>query len=94
MKIFENRAFELIFALLCGLAYFGIVHSFLRSNTGYNLLSLFFCPIIICAPALFIIKAERKLREEERCKALWVLVGFHILLMIISLVMIVAMMNI
>ncbi len=94
MKLLEKKYGELIFGLLGGVGYFLIVMRFILDNTktGGGLLAFFFAPLIICFPAILLIKFERDLREKERYRALNLLVGAHIALLLIGIITAVEMM--
>lgn len=86
-RLLERKYGELVFGLVGGLAYFLIALSFIFEHTrnGGALLAFFTAPLIICFPAIVLIKAERDLREKERFKAVNVLMWAHIALLVISL---------
>lgn len=90
LKIFNKKYGELFFGLMCGFGYLGIILSFIMENTakGGILLAFFFFPVIICLPALLLIKLSRNLREKENYRALNAVMWLHIILFIISAVLI------
>ncbi len=55
-------------------------------------MAFFFAPLIICFPAILLIKFERDLREKERYQALNLLLGTHIALLLIGIITAVEMM--
>ncbi len=84
-KLLEKKYGELIFGLLGGVAYFLIVLRFVldNTNTGGGLLGFFFAPLIICFPAILLIKFSRDLREKERFSAVnWLIIAHLVLLLI------------
>lgn len=87
-KLVDTKNKELIFSLLCGLAYYIVITGFIVGNTqsGGMLLSFFFLPAIVCGAALIIIKTIRKLKEEEQFGKINLLIYPHLLLMAISIV--------
>ncbi len=89
-RILEIKYGELIFGLLSGFGYLGVILSFILENTanGGLLLAFFFFPVIICLPALLLIKLSRNLREKENYRALSAVIWLHIFLFIISVVLI------
>lgn len=91
-KIFENRLGGLIFSLLSGLAYFGVIMNFVLDNTGSKgvLLGIFFFPAIVCGAAFVILKSVRQWQENEEYSKITALTVCHVVLMVISAVMIAA----
>lgn len=88
-KLLEKKYGELIFGLLSGVGYLGIILSFILENTarGGLLLAFFFFPVIICLPALLLIKLTRNLREKENYNAINTVMWMHIILLIVSVVL-------
>lgn len=82
----KNRAFQLVFSLICGIAYFIIAYSFIGQATkaGGGFLAFLFCPAIICGMALVIIKSIRRFIEEENKKAVNFLFIVHIIIITAS----------
>lgn len=91
-KILEKKYGELIFGLISGLAYFFIVLRFIveHTKTGGGLLAFFLAPLIICFPAIALIKSTRDLREKERFSTVNILIWAHLLLFLISIVFVIA----
>ncbi len=87
-RLLEKKYGELIFGLLGGAAYFLIVLRFVldNTNTGGGLLAFFFAPLIICFPAILLIKLSRDLKEKERFTAINWLIIAHIILLLIGAV--------
>ncbi|MBQ7793785.1 MAG: hypothetical protein IJ366_04615 [Clostridia bacterium] len=87
-KLLEKKYGELIFGLIGGIGYFVIVLRFVldNTNTGGGLLGFFFAPLIICFPAILLIKFSRDLREKERYSAVNTLIWAHIILLLIATV--------
>ena len=87
-KIVESKAGELIFSLLCGVAYYIVITGFIigNTNTGGMLLSFFFLPAIVCGAALILIKTIRKLKDEELFSKINMRIYPHIILLLISIV--------
>ncbi len=85
-KLTEKKYGELILSLLSGFGYFGIVCQFVLNNTqnGGLFLVMMFAPLIICLPALLILKGLRILREKEQYKTHEVVLWIHMLLFVIS----------
>ncbi len=92
-NILRKSYIALIFSLMCGLAYFGIVCNFIHMNTsnGSMLLGFFFFPAIICGAALIVLKAIRIYIEQENDKKLNILVIMHLFIMILSVLMVIGM---
>ncbi len=92
-RILEKKYGELCFGLLAGLSYFIIILQFILDNTAKvgGLLGLFLAPLLICFPAIVLIKFTRELREKERFDAVNALILAHLILLIIALVSAVAM---
>lgn len=89
-KLLDKKYGELVFGLLSGVGYLGIILSFILENTaqGGLLLAFFFFPVIICLPALLLIKLTRSLREKENYNAINTVMWLHLVLLIVSLVLI------
>ncbi len=88
-KFLDKKYGELVFGLVSGLGYFGVVLPFVMSNTktGGGLLAFFFAPLIICFPAISLIKLVRNLRENERFGTINLVIYAHILLVVIAAAM-------
>ena len=85
-KIFNAKYGGLIFSLLCGIAYFIIILSFILKSTAQGgLLAFFFSPAIIAGTALIIIKTVKKLAEEEKFRNVNLFLYPHIILMVLSI---------
>ncbi len=85
-KIFNTKYGGLIFSLLCGIAYFIIILSFILKNTAQGgLLAFFFSPAIIAGAALIIIKTVKRLQEEEKFRNINLFLYSHIILMALSI---------
>jgi biotin transporter BioY len=85
-KIFDTKYGGLIFSLLCGMAYFIIILSFILKNTAQaGLLAFFFAPAIIAGIALIIIKNVRRFAEEEKFKSVNMFLYPQIVIMILSI---------
>lgn len=86
-KIFNTKYGGLVFSLLCGIAYFIIILSFILKNTAQGgLLAFFFSPAIIAGAALIIIKTVKRLQEEEKFRNINLFLYSHIILMALSVV--------
>ncbi len=85
--LLKNTVGRLVFALLCGAAYYIIVLKFIISHTsaGGGLLGFFFLPAIVCGMGLIIIKILRSEEEREDVKAMLRLFWAHIVLILISI---------
>ena len=91
-KIFNTKYGGLIFTLLSGCAYFIIILSFiLGADAKAGLLGFFFAPAIICGMALVLFKMIRQFLEDEEFKKANIVGIFHVVLMIISIVFLMAM---
>lgn len=88
INLLKNTAPRLIFALLCGAAYYIIALKFILSHTnnGGGLLGFFFLPAIVCGMALVIIKVLRSKEEEGNDTAILRTFWSHAILIIISIV--------
>ena len=85
-KIFNTKYGGLVFSLLCGIAYFIIILSFILKNTAQGgLLAFFFSPAIIAGAALIIIKTVKRLQEEEKFRNINLFLYSHIILMALSI---------
>ncbi|MDO4618728.1 MAG: hypothetical protein Q4B31_04305 [Clostridia bacterium] len=87
-KVTEKKYGELVLGLISGFGYFGIVFRFILDNTktGGLLLALMFAPLIICLPAILVIKGLRLLREREQFIAHEAVVWIHMFLFVTSVV--------
>lgn len=85
-KFFETKYGGLIFSLLSGLAYFGLVLCFIIENAGEKglLLAFFFFPAIICGMGLVLLKSIKMWQEQQAYGKITAVAVFHIILMIIS----------
>lgn len=92
-RFFETKYGPLIFSLLSGLAYFGIILGFIVANSGLKgmLLGIFFFPAIVCGMAFVLLKGIKQWQEEENYKKITAVAIAHIILMIISIVSVLAM---
>ncbi len=90
-KLTKLKYGELVLGLLSGFGYFGVVCQFVLNNTqnGGLLLVLMFAPLIICLPALLIVKGLRILREREQYKTHEAVLWVHMLLFLISVVVLI-----
>ncbi len=88
-KILEKKYGELIFGLISGFGYLGVIVSFIMENTksGGALLVFFFLPVIVCMPAILLIKLSRNLREKGKYVAINAVMWLHILLLFVSVVL-------
>lgn len=87
-KLFETRFGGLVFSLLSGLAYFGLIFGFILDNTNAHgaILGFFFFPTIVCGMALVLLKMIKRLREEENYTKINFIVIAHIILMVLSII--------
>ena len=83
-KLFETRFGGLVFSLLSGLAYFGLIFGFILDNGA--ILGFFFFPAIVCGMALVLLKMIKRLREEENYTKINFIVIAHIILMVLSII--------
>lgn len=84
-KIFNTKYGGLIFSLLCGIAYFIIILSFILKSAAHGgLLAFFFSPAIIAGAALIIIKTVKRLAEEEKFRNINLFLYPHIILIALS----------
>lgn len=87
LKIFEKRSGELVFSVVCGIAYWIIVQHLIYSySPDAMLLGLYFLPALICGSALFLIKAIRSAKETESYTRLKVLFWVHLPLVVVACV--------
>lgn len=95
VNILDKKYGKLIFGLFCGVAYFGIIYSFIMSatQTGGGLLVFFFAPAIICLPGVYVIKYCNNMAEAEEKDKLAVFMWAHIILFAVSVVLITAGIN-
>lgn len=87
-KLFNTKYGGLIFSLFGGTAYFMLALSFLSrySPNGGILLGFFFFPAITCGMAVILLKAVKRLQDEERYRQINLLAYMHIVLFLISIV--------
>lgn len=87
-KIFDTKYGGLIFSLICGVAYFIIILTFIVRHTSYGgaLLGFFFFPAITAGAALIIIKTVKRLEAEEAFGKINLFLWFHIVLILLSIV--------
>lgn len=86
-RILNSKYGGLVFSLLSGLAYFIIIMNFIMSHTqNGGLLGIFFFPAIICGTALVLLKALKRLCDEDRRKSAAALIYIHLALILISIV--------
>lgn len=90
-KIFGTKYGGLIFTLASGLAYFIVILNFiLMVDSKAGLLGFFFAPAIICGIALVLFKMIRQLIENEQFVRANIIGIFHIILMLMSIVFLIA----
>ena len=91
-KFLETKYGSLIFALLSGLAYFGLILCFIIENSGPKgmLLGFFFFPAIVCGMGLVLLKSIKQWQEQEAYGKIKGVIIFHIILFIISIVSVLA----
>lgn len=91
-KFFETKYGGLIFSLLSGLAYFGLVLCFVLENTGDKgiILGIFFFPAIVCGMGLVLLKSIKLWQEQEAYGKITAVAVFHVILMIISFITVLA----
>lgn len=91
IKLLKKKYGLLTFGLLGGIAYFGIIYSFMAESSRHGgLLGFFFAPVIICLPAIMLINAAKKLIDEEKYGKLCALTAAHGVLFVASEVRIAA----
>lgn len=95
VNVLDKKYGKLFFGLFCGVAYFGIIYSFIMSatKTGGGLLVFFFAPAIICLPGVYAVKYCNSMKEAEENGKLAAFMWAHIILFAISVVLIVAGIN-
>lgn len=93
LNILSTSKGGLIFALLCGCAYYIVVQKFILAYTsvGGGFLGFMFLPAIICGAALIILKSIKQMSENENEKGIITLFWMHIVLMILSVVFLISM---
>ncbi|MBQ2669322.1 MAG: hypothetical protein IJG06_00910 [Clostridia bacterium] len=66
IKLLQNTWGLLVFALICGLAYYAVVLKFILAHTdkGGHMLGFFFAPLIICGAALVLVKVIKQCMEN------------------------------
>ena len=91
-RFFETKYGAFIFSLISGLAYFGLAVDFIIGNSGGKgmLLGFFFFPAIVCGMALVILKSIKMWQEQEAYGKIKALAVFHVILIIMSLVSVLA----
>lgn len=86
-RLLDSSAGLLIFALLSGGAYFGVLYELIARSMGSGgLIMFFFCPAIVCGAAFILIKLIRQCRENEAPSKVYALFWIHTALIIISAV--------
>lgn len=87
LKLLSNTAARLIFALLCGGAYYIIALRFIIAHTsaGGGLLGFFFLPAIVCGMALVIVKILKTQEEQGNTGVILAVFLSHIILILISI---------
>ncbi len=93
IEFFKTKYGPLIFSLLSGLAYFGIILGFIISEAGGKgiLLGIFFFPAIVFGMAFILLKGIKQWLLEENYKKIKAVATAHIVLMVISVVSVIAM---
>ncbi len=93
LKLLSNTAARLIFALLCGGAYYVIALRFIvaHTNPGGGLLGFFFLPAIVCGMALVIVKILKTQEEQGNTGVILAVFFSHILLILLSIVFLASM---
>ena len=88
LNFLNSAAGQLIFALVCGCAYFSIVLKFIMTYTvnGGALLAFFFAAAIICGAALIIIKLMKQFREQENEQGILNLFYIHLVVIAVGIV--------
>ncbi len=92
VDILGKKYGKLLFGLFCGVAYFGIIYSFIMSatKTGGGLLVFFFAPAIICLPGVYVIKYCNSMIEAEEKGKLSIFMWAHVILFAVSVILILA----
>lgn len=93
LKLLSNTAARLIFALLCGGAYYVVALRFIvaHTNPGGGLLGFFFLPAIVCGMALVIVKILKTQEEQGNTGVILAVFFSHILLILLSIVFLASM---
>lgn len=93
IDLLKKTAPRLIFALLCGGAYYIIVLRFIVAHTslGGGMLGFFFLPAIVCGMALIIVKILKTQEEQGNTGVILAVFWSHILLILLSVVFLFAM---
>lgn len=90
-QIFNSKYGGLIFSLLSGCAYFIIILDFLLiANPKNGLIAFFFSPAIICGFGLILFKSIKQLLEKDEDKRANIIGIFHIVLILMSVVFLIA----
>lgn len=84
LKMLQATAPRLIFALICGAAYFMIVIRFIMAYTAHvGLMALFIAPAVICGGAYLVIRLLRHAFEIEENAESTALMVFYLNLWIV-----------
>ena len=92
-NFFNNHPVRvLIFSLICGLAYFALIMTlFLLPIAGSStLIAWFFAPVIICFPAIYIVKYIKTALESENGQGINTIILVHALIIILAIIFTVA----
>lgn len=93
LNFFSKKKNNLIFSLICGLAYLACATGFsLRHTANVHsgfLLAMFFSPTIICGAAVVIFKAIQSYAENQATKQFILLFVVHIFVILFGIISII-----
>lgn len=80
------------FGIFCGISYYGIILNLIlaATNKAGGLLAFFLTPVIICLPAIWVIKYSKNMIEAGEEGKLSVFMWSHAILFLVSMILIFA----
>ena len=91
LALLNTTAGQLVFALLSGFGYIGLMGgTIVRYSRGMWIILLFFAPVVICGAALIIIKQFKNARDNETEGAILRSFWLHVYVIILGLLFTIA----
>ena len=86
LAMLERTVPFLVFGLLSGFAYFGIIYALLSGyfSTQNKLIIFYFSPAVICGGALVVMKLVKQHREAQNYSKIMMIFWVHAVLMVIA----------
>lgn len=78
----KNTYTPFIFSLICGISYYLFLYQMIAPIRGGSFLSVMFCPAIVCASALCVIKLIKRFIDNENKNGINFIVIMHIIVII------------